>query len=221
MKASLILGPLNQIWSFRGSEEDTAASLQEQDREKGPQKVQATSLHTPAWDASLVECMVAAGCWYTGLQQTDPGRRFGLDAETIPKASRMVQATGGVYRTNGNPICQCMCEGSGMAPPEQLHPQLAHRGCSSTLQALGTHKHVWVAHTQGGAEIWTDSWWVPDFHRRFTPLAASWAQHRKDFLADYQLFLCWGGAEGGFGNSALREHIQGWQRISQRARPSG
>ena len=48
MKASLTLGPLNQIWSFRGSEEDTAASLQEQDREKSAQKVLATSLHTPA-----------------------------------------------------------------------------------------------------------------------------------------------------------------------------
>lgn len=48
MKASLILGPLNKIWSFRDSEEDTVASLQEQDREKGAQKVLATSLHTPA-----------------------------------------------------------------------------------------------------------------------------------------------------------------------------
>lgn len=142
MKASLTLGSLNQIWSFRGLEEEAVASLQDQGREKRAQKVLATSLHAPAVDASLVEGMVGAECWYTGLQQTDPGRRFGLDAETIARASRMVPAAGGVIRTNGNPICQCTCEGSGVPPPpcprpEQLHPQLAHRGYSFTTASSG------------------------------------------------------------------------------------
>lgn len=159
MKASLTLGSLNQIWSFRGLEEEAVASLQDQGREKRAQKVLATSLHAPAVDASLVEGMVGAECWYTGLQQTDPGRRFGLDAETIARASRMVPAAGGVIRTNGNPICQCTCEGSGVPPPRPAPAQssfilsLLTEGTASLLQALGTHKHVWVAHTQGGAEI--------------------------------------------------------------------
>ena len=187
MKASLTLGHLNQIWSFRGSEEDAVASLQAQGREKRAQKVLATSLHATAVDASLVEGMVGAGT-------RDCSRQTQGDLVWTQRQSQ------GPQEWARPPECDQAqwTDLSLHVRREWARPQSSFirssltEGAAPPRQALGTHKHVWVAHTQGGAETWTDSRWVRDFHRRFTPLAASWAQHRKDLRAHFRV-LCWGG----------------------------
>lgn len=149
MKASLTLGHLNQIWSFRGSGEDAVTSLQAQGREKRAQKVLATSLHAPAVDASLVEGMVGAGTRDCSRQTQ------GEDLVWTQRQSQGPQEWARPLECDqdqSEPTCHCTCKGSGPAPRSSFIRSSLTEGAAPPRQALGTHKHVWVAHTQGGAE---------------------------------------------------------------------
>lgn len=128
--------------------------------------------------------MVAAACWYTGLQHR-PREKIWFDAETIPKASRMVQATGGVYRTNGNPICQCTCEGVAWPHQSSFILSLLTEG-GSPLYKLWAHTSTcgWPIYVRvglkselipGGCLTFTEDshhWQLPEHSTEASPLPA-------------------------------------------------